>query len=59
MEIVENDMGKPVEKKKKKSEKTVFFIYLDRKEYILEQKKEVSKKSEKSKFSKEVSPWFL
>ena len=58
MEIVENDMGKPVEKKK--NQKRLFSLYiLDRKEYILEQKKEVSKKSKKSKFSKEVSPWFL
>ena len=32
---------------------------MDRKEYILEQKKEVSKKPKKSKFSKGVSPWFL
>ena len=61
MEIVENDMGKPVKKKKQnKNQKRPFSLYiLDRKEYILEQKKEVSKKPKKSKFSKGVSPWFL
>ena len=48
MEIVENDMGKPVWKKKKKNQKRPFSLYiLDRKEYILEQKKEVSKTPKK------------
>ena len=59
MEIVENDMGKLVEKKKKNQKRPFSLYILDRKEYILEQKKEVSKKSKKSKFSKTVSPWFL
>ena len=43
-------------KTKHKNQKRPFSLYiLDRKEYILEQKKEVSKKPKKSKFSKGVS----
>ena len=41
-----------------KREKIVFYV-LDRKECFLDQKNDVLKKSKKSKFSKEVSPWFL
>ena len=40
--------------------KRLLFNVMERNEYFLEQKSEVSKTSEKSNFSKQgVSPWFL
>ena len=41
----------------KTSQKRSFFDILNRKECFLEQKREVLKKSRKSKFAKGVSPW--
>ena len=43
----------------KLSKKSLVFYVLGRKECCLHQKSEVLKKSEKSKFVKGVSPWFL
>ena len=43
----------------KLSQKRLFFDILDGKECFLDQKSEIFKKSEKSKFSKGVSPCFF
>ena len=43
----------------KLSKKSLVFYVLGRKECCLHQKSEVLKKSEKTKFAKGVSPWFL
>ena len=42
-----------------KSQKERFFDILDRKEYFLDLKSELLKKSKKSTFCKEVSPWYF
>ena len=42
-----------------KSQKERFFDILDRKEYFLDLKSELLKKSKKSTFCKGVSPWFF
>ena len=42
-----------------KSQKEGFFDILDRKEYFLDLKGELLKKSKKSTFCKGVSPWFF
>ena len=43
----------------KKSQKQTVFDILDKKEWFLDLKTEVLKKSRKSTFFKGVSPWFL